>query len=129
MLKLHLKKGQWDIILQAEYLLLFFNNPDCAMCKEIREAIDASELLSALIAEGRLKVLALYPDEDLQAWHNYRKQIPASWINAYDAEGQIRNEERYSLNAIPSLYLLDHQKRVIFKDSTDVGALEAFLGQ
>lgn len=115
--------------LQAEYLLLFFNNPDCAMCKEIREAIDASELLSALIAEGRLKVLALYPDEDLQAWHNYRKQIPASWINAYDAEGQIRNEERYSLNAIPSLYLLDHQKRVIFKDSTDVGALEAFLGQ
>lgn len=115
--------------LRASYTLLFFNNPDCAMCKELREAICASPLLSQLIAEGRLKVLALYPDEDLQAWHNYRRQIPPTWINAYDKGCRIREEQSYNLNAIPSLYLLDDQKRVIFKDSTDIGAIEAFFAQ
>ena len=32
--------------LQAEYVLLFINNPGCAMCREIREAITSSPMLS-----------------------------------------------------------------------------------
>lgn len=38
-----------------------------------------------MIERGRLKILALYPDEDLTEWRNYRDHIPATWINAYDA--------------------------------------------
>ena len=54
------------------------------MCREIREAITSSPMLSEMIERGRLKVLALYPDEDLTEWRDYRDHIPASWINAYD---------------------------------------------
>ncbi len=113
--------------IEADYVLIFFNNPDCAMCKEIREAISASPLIMRKIADGSLKILALYPDEDLTAWHAYRNQIPARWINAYDAGCVLRETEAYALNAIPSLYLLDRQKRVLLKDGTEVAAVEREL--
>ncbi len=111
--------------IDAEFTLIFFNNPDCAMCKELREQISSSPYLSQLIDAGRMKVLALYPDEDLDAWQRYRSEIPASWINAYDAGCVLRETEAYAINAIPSLYLLDCNKRVLVKDSTEVAEIEA----
>lgn len=115
--------------LKADYTLLFFNNPDCAMCKDLREQIGASPVLSPLIASGRLKVLALYPDEDLAAWHAYRPNIPANWINAYDKGCVIRGEQRYDVNAIPSIYLLDSEKRVMVKDASEIYLLESALAR
>ncbi len=112
---------------EAEYLLIFFNNPDCAMCKELREQIGRSEVLTEALRVGRLKVLALYPDEDLTAWRAYQGQIPPSWINARDPQCRIREENLYDIKAIPSLYLLDQEKRVLVKDATIVEQIEAYL--
>ena len=111
--------------LQAEYTLLFFNNPDCAMCKELRAQIAASPVLSPLIESRRMKVLALYPDEDLAAWRAYRSQMPSDWINAYDKGCVIRGEQLYDVNAIPSIYLLDAETRVLVKDASEIYHLEA----
>ncbi len=113
--------------IRAEYVLLFINNPGCPMCREIREAIIASPMLSEAIERGRLKVLALYPDEDLQEWREYRDRIPAAWINAYDAGCVIEKTGIYDLTAIPALYLLDADKRVLVKDSTDVPYIEEVI--
>lgn len=113
--------------LRAEYVLLFINNPGCPMCREIREAISASPMLTELIEHGRLRVLALYPDENLDEWRAYREQIPASWINAYDDGCVLREKGLYDLSAIPSLYLLDAQKRVLMKDATDVALVEEVI--
>lgn len=113
--------------LQAEYVLLFINNPGCPMCREIREAIEASPMLSEMIERGRLLVLALYPDEDLETWRDYAPQMPAAWINAYDAGSRIRENNLYDLRAIPALYLFDREKRVLVKDSTDVAAIEEVI--
>lgn len=110
--------------LQSEYVLLFIYNPGCAMCKQLREAITSSPMLCELIERGELKVLALYPDEELAAWREYRDQVPAAWINAYDAGQQLRERELYDLKAIPALYLLDRDKRVLVKDGTDVAQIE-----
>ena len=104
--------------------MLFIYNPGCAMCREIREAITSSPMLSEMIERGRLKVLALYPDEDLTEWRDYRDHIPASWINAYDKGCVVRDRELYDLKAIPALYLLDRDKRVLVKDGTDPGQIE-----
>ena len=113
--------------LDAEYVLLFINNPGCAMCREIREAISSSPMLTEMIEHGRLQVLAIYPDEDLSAWRAYRDEMPASWINAYDKGCVIRNELLYDLHAIPALYLLDRNKRVLVKDSVDVAQIEEVI--
>ena len=112
---------------KAEYTLLFINNPGCGMCKQLREQIAGSPMLSEMIERGRLKILALYPDEDLTEWRNYRDHIPASWINAYDAGCLVRENGTYDLTAIPSLYLLDSDKRVLVKDSTDVPYIEEVI--
>ena len=110
--------------IEADYLLIFINNPDCPACKEIREQICASPMLSEMIERGVMKVLAIYPDEDITAWLNYRHNIPASWINSYDKQLRMRDEELYDLKAIPSLYLLDAEKRVMLKDCNLVPQIE-----
>lgn len=112
---------------KAEYVLLFINNPGCPMCREIREAITSSPMLSMMIERGQLKVLALYPDEDLREWRDYRDHIPASWINAYDKGCVMREKSLYDLGAIPAMYLLDRDKRVLVKDSTDVSYIEEVI--
>lgn len=115
-------RRMYDI--RADYLLIYINNPGCEMCKEVREAITASPMLNELSERGKLRVLAIFPDEDLTEWRNYRSQMPARWINAYDKGCEIRDRELYDLKAIPALYLLDREKRVMVKDATDVGLIE-----
>ena len=110
--------------IKAKYTLIFFNNPGCTMCKTIREAICSSQLLTEMISSGQMKVLALYPDELLDEWHAYKEHIPSTWINSYDKGTVIRKKNLYDLKAIPALYLLDSAKRVLIKDSTDVGYVE-----
>ena len=73
--------------------------------------------LAGLIQEGKLEVLAMYIDEDLSAWRNNREKYPKEWIYAHDGELILRDNGIYGLRAIPSLYLLDKEKRVILKDA------------
>ncbi len=115
--------------LKVPYTLLFISNPGCPMCGELREQIISSPMLNELQELGRLQILALYPDEDLEEWRAYRHEIPASWINAYDDGCMIREQNTYNLVAIPALYLLDADKRVLVKDSVDVAEIEAALSQ
>lgn len=114
---------------KADYTLLFFNNPDCNMCREITGALEESPTLGELQAAGRLKVLALYPDEDMEAWHAHAPQMPPQWINAYDGRHTIRDGQLYDLKAIPSLYLLDRDKKVLLKDAADVSYIEYYLSE
>lgn len=111
--------------IRAEYLLLLFYNPGCPDCARTEEYIGRSELLAPLMASGRLKVLALYPDGDAEAWRAHLPQMPADWIVGRSRIGRI-GESPYDLPAIPSLYLLDADKTVILKDAP-VERIEAWL--
>lgn len=113
--------------IKANYTILMFSNPECPLCGEIMRQIASSQLLSVLMQHGVLKVLTIYPDEDVARWRKYIDNIPAEWIRAYD-KGQIISKERlYNLSAIPALYLLDKEKRVIIKDGTSVADIESVL--
>ena len=103
---------------KAEYTILFFYNPGCTACKEISTELVNSSLISTLVKQNKLKIIALYPDEDLKEWKAYQKNIPTQWINAYDATRSIEQHELYDLKAIPTLYLLDKKKHVLLKDVT-----------
>lgn len=100
----------------GEFTLLFFNNPDCYSCAEILDAIKGSPL-QQMVQRGELKVLAMYIDEDLTAWRENRAKYPQEWIYAYDEKLVLRDNNLYGLRAIPSLYLLDKEKRVLLKDA------------
>ncbi len=111
------KKGTLYHI-KADYLLLFFYNPDCHACKEVTDQLAASPIVTEWIKEDKLKVLAVYPDEDLEAWKSHISYMSASWINSYDSTVSLKNDEIYDLKAMPALYLLDKDKKVILKDVT-----------
>ena len=110
----YVEKSLYDI--NARYTLIFFNNPDCNACAEILDAIKNSPL-EELVKSGDLKVLAMYIDEDLTAWRENSGKYPGEWIYAYDHNLILRDNNIYGLRAIPSLYLLDKEKRVLLKDA------------
>ena len=102
---------------KGKYTLLFFNNPDCGACGEILDAIKNSHL-TALVEQKQLTIVAMYIDEDFSAWAKNREKYPAEWIYAFDRKLVLRDNNIYGLRAIPSLYLLDEEKKVILKDAT-----------
>ena len=95
------------------------------MCRQIQERISASQLLTDMIASKRLTVLALYPDEDLELWRKH--PLPKQWISSYDKGCKISKSRSYDLRAIPALYLLDGNFRVLVKDSTSVPQIEDII--
>lgn len=101
----------------AEYTLLFINNPGCHACAETIEGLKSSQVISQLVAEKRLKILAVYPDEELEEWHKHRSEFPDEWINGYDKTQSMKMKNLYDLKAIPTLYLLDKNKIVLLKDA------------
>ncbi len=110
--------------LEAPFTILFFNNPDCTDCARVKGYFESSALLQELWQQGELKVLSLYPDPDIELW---RKNVyPEIMINGYDAQQTITKQQLYDLKAIPTLYLLDEQKRVLLKDAP-VEGIEAYL--
>ena len=110
--------------IKAEWLLLIFGNPDCKACREIMDQMSASEEITYLIESGRLKVVDVYIDEDIELWKQRRDSYPKTWINGYDPTFSIRTDRIYAVRAVPSMYLLDKDKRVVLKDAPAQLALE-----
>ena len=110
--------------IKSEYTLIYFNNPECHDCGRVHGYLVASKIFTTMLQTGRLKLLALYPDEDLGAWSRHKEEYPSSWIAARYAKKADR--ETYHLPAIPSLCLLDKNKKVLLKDAP-VEAVEEYL--
>ena len=114
--------------LKGDNVLMFFSNPGCEACREIVEELDASPWLHGMIDSGCLTVLDIYIDGELQKWRESVSGYPDDWIVAYDNRSVIRNEQIYDVRAIPSLYVLDGQKRIMLKDAP-VGKVLAYLNE
>lgn len=107
--------------IHSGYTIIFFHNPDCSACKEVKAKVQASDVVNSLLTstDGKLKklvFLAVYPDSDVALWKRHLLEQPKEWTCVYD-EGQIiTNQRLYDLRVIPTFYLLDREKKVIFKD-------------
>lgn len=102
--------------IKAEWTLLIFGNPDCTACRQLMEDMGASVAISNLINSGRLKVVDVYIDDEIDLWKERRDSYPSAWINGYDPTFTIRTDRIYAVRAVPSLYLLDQDKNVALKD-------------
>ena len=105
--------------IDAEYTLLFFSNPGCEACKYIIDSLESDTALGPMVSSGRLAVANIYIDEDIEAWYGYQDIYPDSWYNGYDPDFIIRTDLLYNVRAIPSLYLLDRDKKVLLKDAPE----------
>ena len=105
--------------IEAGYTLLFFSNPGCEACKSIINALESDPAVDRLISEKKLAVANIYIDEDIASWYSCMPIYPDNWYNGYDPNLIIRTDLLYNVRAIPSLYLLDCDKRVIMKDAPE----------
>ncbi len=102
--------------IQSEYTILFFSNPGCPNCREVMESLQSLPGISDLIKDKQLAVANVYPDADLGEWIKYSEIYPKDWLNGYDHLLVLNGTPLYNIRAIPSVYLLDKEKRVMLKD-------------
>ena len=102
--------------LQADYTILYFNDPECDDCKMLTRQLTGSPIINQYIGSGKLKIITVYINDDLEAWKKHASDAPPSWIYTCDVEQKINEGLIYDIKRFPTLYLLDQDKRVILKD-------------
>lgn len=109
---------------KSDYLILFFNTPDCKACEEVRQDIENSEALTEVFSRNSfnrnmLKVLSVYPEDNLKEWIESLSEMPQkNWTHAFDNGTIITNKRIYDIKAMPTLYLLNRNKKILLKDAT-----------
>lgn len=118
-------KKMYDV--KAERLLLYFHNPECNACKEMSAALIKSAAVSNAIDKKALTILAMYTDNDLALWRRHLHEYPSQWLQGRDEKEYLYKNDIYNLKAIPTIYLLDSNKKVMLKDCTHIEELEQKL--
>ncbi len=111
----------------APQLLLIFYDPACPHCDDILRTIEHSRLINSHLDDHSLIALAVYTEGDRALWQSTCHTMPSQWTVAID-ESDIVTNSLYNIPAMPTLYLLDRQKRVLLKDPT-VAQVEEFLSK
>lgn len=101
---------------EAENLVLVFYDPACPHCGGILERLYHNPRLLQAMAVGKAKVLAVYTEGNRKLWKETRGEMPMEWTIAID-ESKIVERNLYDISAMPMVYLLDKDKRVIIKDA------------
>lgn len=97
-------------------LLLLFYDPECGHCSEILEQVRQSAIINDCIRRKELTVLAIYTEGNRELWETTKADMPLTWKVGCDIDS-IVDRELYSIPAMPVMYLLDSDRRVLLKDA------------
>lgn len=101
---------------QAHLTLLVFYDPDCYSCQILLRQLDEDEVIKKAVGEG-VQLLCIYPFENTEGWKQQLEEVPDFAIIGHNADSTISDESLYDLKAMPTLYLLDSDCKVILKDA------------
>jgi hypothetical protein len=113
--------------IKANFLLLYFNNPECEACKEMKESLSQSTIINQKLKTGELKVLSIYMGTDKKNWRSHLEDYPKQWLKGIGEDKTLYKSNRYDLSAIPTMYLLDKDKKVLLKDYFTVQSIEQLV--
>jgi len=109
--------------IKADYTILIFSNPGCTACKDVMKYVASSDKITKLINHNRIVILNMFIDENIADWYKESTLLPKELINAYDPNLIIRNKGLYYVRAIPSIYILDKDKKTLYKDVPTLGVI------
>lgn len=101
--------------LTSQQTMLVFYDPECPHCPPILDKIAKNQDVNSSIDAGELKVLAVYAEGKRDVWEKTKAEMPSKWTVCYDLSNILDND-LYDLPAMPIVYLLDGEKRVLIKD-------------
>ena len=111
--------------LKTDYILVYFNNPDCESCETVKGRLETNELINQLVNDKKLTVLAVYPYDDQKLWK--KAKYPKMMINGWNQSHNIEYGELYDLPTLPCFYLLDKDYKVLVKNEGSLNKVEAKL--
>ncbi len=97
---------------EAEYLLVYFWESDCGHCQ--RETPILKKTYEAYKQYG-IEVFALNVESDAEKWKKAVERYETTWININDPFNRSGFRENYDVYAIPMIFLLDKDKKIIAK--------------
>lgn len=95
--------------------LLLLYDPNCPSCAETLAALRGMPELSEAVASGRLKVVAVYPGEDAEAWRAHLSALDPAWTVGM-ASRELEDQELYDLYVMPVMHLIGPDGRLTAKD-------------
>lgn len=107
------KRNLSDIL--SPLTLIFFHNPDCSLCLRTESLLLKNDTITKLLNSKKMRILAMIPQNDsvICADHHYSE----TWDVGYDRDNIIYSYRLYDIQMLPSLYLLDEEKKVIVKEA------------
>lgn len=99
----------------APEIMLIFYDPECSHCSDILKRIAMHKGINRAISEGKLRVLAIYAEGKRDVWDKTKADMPGNWTVGYDLS-RILDNDLYDLPAMPVIYILDMEHRVLLKD-------------
>lgn len=98
--------------IEAEFLLIYFWESECGHCK--RETPELIRVFQKHKEDG-LQVFALNVEADREKWIDAISSYDVNWINVNDMHNRSGFRDNYDVFAIPLIYLLDRDKKIIAK--------------
>jgi len=99
--------------IEASYLILYFWDSECPHC--LRAAPALKSTWEELRDEG-VKIIAINTEQNRQNWKKAIEEYPEQWIHLHDTDNKARILDTYQIFAIPQVYILDKDKRILAKD-------------
>lgn len=108
--------------IEAPFTLLVFADPDCTECRTLLRRLRRNGWIRLAERSLGLRIVVIYssPEERREQWSEYAATLPERWIAGCDEGARLHYEGLYDLRAVPSLYLLDAEKRVLCKGETQL---------
>lgn len=98
--------------LQAPFTLLVFYSPLCNHCMEVMPDIYQTWLDAR---PSGLRAVAVLTDRHFSNWQAFTDQQHWEWTDVADPTGENLFEKQYMTNNLPALYLLDRDKKILYK--------------
>ncbi len=103
--------------IEADFLIMYFQNPDCPTCGEIMKRMEEIQQFKNGIESGRLKLLTIYFEDDEPLWRNYLStRANPEYLHGWNYNFSIESNKLYNTYLIPMLMLVDKDKKIIKKD-------------
>lgn len=109
--------------IKSDYTILIFWDVNCPICKKVIQELKTMVLKYKYL---NISVFTIYTGTDFDYWRNFiQAKIPATWINTHEVENN-KVVRMYNISLMPSIFLLDSDKKIIDKGLT-VKELDAFF--